>query len=358
MVGAGPWGLATAWLLLEAGASVVVFDDGRRPAGHVAAGMLGARSEAEEDERDLQDPLRRAGAAWPAFASRLRDASGRDPGWRRSGALALAARPVHVAAIRRRHRVLEEWDDAAAWLDADRLREIEPGLGPAVLGGMHFPEEHQVEPRAMLAALADAVAARGGHVVRVGARALLRRDGAVCGVRDQAGGDHRAGHVVMAAGYRGPAVADGAAIRPVKGQILRLRAVPGAPVPITHTVRTPDVYLAPRDDEVVVGATTEERGDEHATAGAVADLLDDALRTVPELAEMDLAEVATGLRPAAPDGRPVIGTTEPGLTWASGGHRNGIALTPIAAAAAADLALGGDAPGWSRPHPPPRTPRR
>lgn len=354
VVGAGPWGLATAWLALEAGASVTVLDDGRRPAGHVAAGMVGAASEAEESERDMQAPLRRAAAAWPGFARRLELATGSDAGYRRSGAVLVAARPEHVAQVRHRRALLAEWDEPVEWLDAREVRAREPGLGTAVLGGLHLPDEHQVQPRALLATLRDAVSAHGGRVVSAAGQELIRGADAVVGVGDSAGAEHRAGCVVLAAGHAAAGLAGGVPVRPVKGQILRLAAAPGAPVPIAMTVRTPGVYLAPRDGEVVVGATTEERTDRHATAEAVHDLLEEALRTVPELGQMALDEVTTGLRPAAADGRPVIGTSEPGLVWAGGGYRNGVALTPVAAQAATDAALGAGAPDWIAPFSPHR----
>lgn len=354
MAGAGPWGLATAWRLLEAGARVVVLDDGEAPAAHVAAGMLGARSEAVEDERDMYWVLRAAGEAWPGFAARLEAAAGVDPGYRRTGAVLAAVRPEHLAQVRHRARTLADWGDPAAWIDGESLRDLDPGLGPATLGGLHLPEEHQAEPRALLRALRAAVRAGGGRIVEAPAAELIRKGGAIAGVRDADGTEHRAGHVVVAAGHAGGRLAPAVPVRPVKGQILRLRAVPGAPVPIGHTIRTPGVYLAPRDGEVVVGATNEERGDRHATAIAVAELLEEALRAVPDLAELALAEVATGLRPAAADGRPVLGPAGPGVTFAGGGYRNGIALTPLASAAAADIALGREAPEWCVPHSPTR----
>jgi glycine oxidase len=114
-------------------------------------------------------------------------------------------------------------------------------------------------------------------------------------------------------------------------------------------VRTPSVYLAPRDGELVVGATMEEGADARVTAGGVAGLLVEALRAVPEIAELDLVETAAGVRPATPDGRPVIGIDpDDGVVWAAGGFRHGVLLTPIAAEAAAALATGRPAPEWVR----------
>ena len=115
-------------------------------------------------------------------------------------------------------------------------------------------------------------------------------------------------------------------------------------------VRTPSVYLAPRDGELVVGATMEEGADARVTAAGVTGLLVEALRAVPEVAELELAETAAGVRPATPDGRPVIGAKQdaPAVIWAVGGFRHGVLLTPLAAEAAAALAVGREAPSWAR----------
>ena len=348
VAGAGPWGLGAAWLAARDGARVAVLDDGRAPAGRVAAGMLGARSEAAEDERDMFELARRALEAWETFAPDLAAASGRDPGLRPTGAIVVAARPEHIGAVRRRAAVLAAWDAPAPWRTGSELRALEPGLGPAVAGGLALDEEHQVEPRAMLAALRQAATAAGVRVVPAAAAAILRDgSGRAAGLVDADGVEHRAGATVLAAGHGAARLAGAPWIRPVKGQILRLVAAPGAPVPVARTIRAPGVYLAPRDGEVVVGATSEERSDRHATAGAVHDLLEEALRVVPELREMALAEVAVGLRPAAPDGRPLVGRDGDGVIWAAGGYRHGIALLPLAAAAVAELASGRPAPAWA-----------
>ena len=37
-------------------------------------------------------------------------------------------------------------------------------------------------------------------------------------------------------------------VRPVKGQILRLRTRAGAPLPAARVIRTPEVYAVPRAD--------------------------------------------------------------------------------------------------------------
>jgi glycine oxidase len=358
VIGAGPWGLATAWRAAQAGARVTLLDDGAPAAAWVAAGMLGHRSEAVDSEDRLSPVLAHAVDAWPGFADELARAAGRDAGYRRSGAVLAATRPEHVPVVRRRLETLARRGEPADWLTPSRLRRIEPGLGTALSGGADLPDEHQAEPRALLEALRAACAAAGVRVVPARAEALLREP-RVRGARLADGRAARAGRVVLAAGWASGRLAARVPVRPVKGQILRLRSVGGAKPPIGRTVRTPSVYLAPRDGEVVVGATMEERADTHVTAGAVADLLEEARRAVPEIDEMELAEAAAGLRPTTPDGLPALGEDpDDGLVWATGGHRHGVLLTPLAARTAVDAARGLAAADWARELSPCRFARR
>ena len=136
-------------------------------------------------------------------------------------------------------------------------------------------------------------------------------------------------------------------VRPVKGQLLRLRHPAGLTPVLSHTVRSivrgTDVYLVPRaDGELIVGATSEERGaDRTVTAGAVHDLLHDAMSVLPVTSELILAETCAGLRPGTPDNGPVVGRCGPdGLLLASGHYRNGILMSPVTADAVTALLAG------------------
>jgi glycine oxidase len=188
----------------------------------------------------------------------------------------------------------------------------------------------------------------------------------VRGVRLADGGDIGSDRVVAAAGCWTSAITGvpapvRAAVRPVKGQLLRLRHPAGMPPVITHTIRATvrgaDVYLVPRaDGEVVVGATSEERGpDRTVTAGAVHDLLRDAMSVLPVTSELELAETCAGLRPGTPDNGPLVGPAAggadgsgpDGLLLATGHYRNGILMSPVTAdAIVAHLTGQPAAPEW------------
>ena len=92
--------------------------------------------------------------------------------------------------------------------------------------------------------------------------------------------------------------------------------------------------------ELVVGATSDEREDDHLTrAGDVFALLRDVRALLPELDDAVLLETVTRSRPGSPDNAPLVGWAADGLFLATGHHRNGILLTPLTAAAV-DQALG------------------
>ena len=132
-------------------------------------------------------------------------------------------------------------------------------------------------------------------------------------------------------------------VRPVKGQILRLRD-PAGPGLLTRTVRFEGGYLVPRGDgRYVLGATVEERGFEQTpTAGGVYELLRDAAELVPGV--WRAADRGARRRAASRHARQPAGDRHrraPGLVWATGHYRNGILLAPLTAALLADMLAGG-----------------
>jgi glycine oxidase len=122
-------------------------------------------------------------------------------------------------------------------------------------------------------------------------------------------------------------------------------------------VRGSHVYLVPRENgELVVGATSEELGwDTTVTAGGVYELLRDAHELVPGITELPLTETLAGLRPGSPDNAPLLGRTAlPGLSLATGHHRNGVLLTPVTGDIMAELLTTGEVPEQARPFSPAR----
>lgn len=335
IVGAGIIGRSVAWRLAAGGAQVTVVDpDPGQAAAQVAAGMLAPVTEAHYGEEVLLDFTRTSALAWPRFARDLHDATGIDPGYVECGTVAVARDTDDLAALDDLHHYQLELGLASERLTSREVRRLEPALGPAVRGGLHVADDHQVDPRRALVALAAA-----GKDLGVAERTAACTAVTAGGVDLDDGGHLDADEVVVAAGWAAATLVD-VPVRPVKGQILRLRAS-GRAVGPRRVVRGLDVYVTPRPDgEIVVGATQEDVGEDWAvTAGAVHDLLHAAWELLPGVAEAELVECAVGFRPATPDNRPVIGRVD-GTIVATGHHRNGVLLAPVTADLVAAAVLG------------------
>jgi glycine oxidase len=356
VVGGGPIGLASAWRAAQRGLRVCVLDAGEPGAWHVAAGMLAPVAEAQFGEDALLDLSLRAAAAFPAFCAELEQASESDPGLRASGTLVVARDRDEAEALDRLLAFRQRLGLGVERLLPTAARRAEPALAPTVRLALDIAGDHSVDPRRLVAALGRAVRRAGGSV-RAGARAAcLAVDGErVTGVRLAGGGLVEAGAVLVAAGAH--AGRFGAVpVRPVKGQILRLRD-PHGPGLVERTIRTHDAYVVPRaDGRYVVGATMEERGfDTAPTAGGVFELLRDVSEVVPGVLELEVEELIAGLRPATPDNLPAIGAGElDGLFWATGHHRNGILLSGLTGELAAAALCGEPLPDWAAPADPRR----
>ena len=375
IVGGGIIGLAVAWRARLRGLSVVVLERGaigEECASGVAAGMLAPVSEVEFGEagrRVLELGLRSA-RMWPAFAAELEEAAGVEVGLRQTGTLLLARDEDEARELERQFALRESLGLRATRLRPSAARELEPALAPTVRLALEAPEDHSVDPRLVLAALRRACeltgvqvrehaavarvevgGSRAGGVGRPGASdGSTARDrgngsavqpgsaGVVTGVTLADGERVPAGQVVLAAGAWTAEIAglpDAARVpvRPVKGQILRLRD-PAGPGLLQRVVRFEGGYLVPRGDgRYVLGATVEERGFEaQPTVGGVYELLRDARELVPGVLELHVEELSVGFRPSTPDNAPVLGPgAVDGLVWATGHHRNGILLAPLTA---------------------------
>jgi glycine oxidase len=341
VVGGGVIGLSCAWRAARRGASVAVVERSEPPAGatRVAAGMLAPVGELAFGEPELLKMTLAAAQLYPDFVAELEEASGVSAGYRRDGALHVALDRDEAAELRRVHELQRSLGLGAEWLPPRRCRELEPGLTPSFNGGVHAPEEAAVDPRALIEALLGGLEAEGALLLTgVGVDAALLDGDRVAGVRTEGGRELPAATVVLAAGaWSGQAewlpAAARPPVRPVKGQILELRARDGI-APCRRIVASERVYLVPRPDgRLIVGATVEEQGfDTAVTAGGVHELLREAYRLLPEVAEMELVEATAALRPGTPDNLPLIGASGvDGLLWATGHYRNGILLAPLTA---------------------------
>jgi glycine oxidase len=343
-VGGGVIGLACAWRAAQRGADVLVLERSGLPhagATGVAAGMLAPVGELTFGEPELLQLALESAALWPEFAAELEAASGVETGYERCGALHIALDRDEAAQLKRRHELQQSLELEAEWLGPTACRALEPGLTPSFHGGVHAADEASVDPRALSLALIGALAGagvevRGGREVVDGVWGGERLAGVRYAGGEEDGGEVGADAVVLCNGaWSGttPWLPEEArpAVRPVKGQTLELRTREGHEPPAGRILASERVYLVPRPDgRMIVGATEEEHGfDTTVTAGGAHDLLREAYRLLPEVAEMELFGAIAGLRPGSPDNLPIIGPgAVDGLVLATGHYRNGILLAP------------------------------
>ncbi|MEU7434146.1 glycine oxidase ThiO [Streptomyces sioyaensis] len=370
VLGGGIIGLVTAWRAAGRGLTVAVADPA--PGGgaaRVAAGMLAAVSELHYGEQTLLGLNLASARRYPEFTEELEEAGGQRIGYRRCGTLAVALDADDRAHLRELHALQIRSGLDSQWLTGRECRRLEPMLAPGVRGGLRVDGDHQVDPRRLASALLVACERAGVDFHRSRAARLTVAGGRATGAELADGTRLSAGQVVLAAGSesgRLAGVPDGVLppVRPVKGQVLRLRLpeVPaGSPAFLSRTVRAVvrggPLYLVPRaSGELVVGATSEELGwDTTVTAGGVYELLRDAHELVPGITELPLVETCAGLRPGSPDNAPLLGPTElPGLQLACGHFRNGVLLTPVTGDAMAESLATGSLPDVARPFSPAR----
>ena len=349
VVGGGVIGCSVAYeLAARHGARVVVLERAvpGAEASSAAAGILGAQIEGahsgDSTSPALFSLLLASRARHAELDARLREEVGFGTGHRACGALRVTADEASLDALSRAHLWQRAHGTRVETLDAAALRRLEPALGDVVRGGVHLPDEAQVDPPALLRALQQACAARG-VVFRSG---ILVRGVVVhpLGVQTSEG-VVRGDAIVIAAGSWSSLVEGLPAgvrnVRPVRGQIVQVDTRP----PIARRIVVgDDGYVVTRPDgRTLLGSTMEEVGHvKEVTAGGVHDVLSGALRLFPALRTAPISATWSGFRPATPDDRPMLGETSiPRVFVATGHHRNGILLAPETARLLADLVATG-----------------
>ncbi|MFD7956810.1 NAD(P)/FAD-dependent oxidoreductase [Streptomyces ardesiacus] len=374
VVGAGVVGAACAFHAASAGLDVTVVDRGPVGAGTTSRGEGNVLLSDKEPGPEL---------ALARLSRTLWDEAGRELGadtleLEPKGGLVVASTDESLAALR---EFAARQETAGVRAEpVDRVRDLEPHLAPGIPGGVHYPQDAQVQPVLAAAALLRAAVRRGarfhtGEVVG----ALTTRDGdrtplgptshgptshgptshgpapegpvpggRITGVRTAAGEVLPADAVVNAAGTWGGEVGRrlGAPVEvlPRRGFVLVTEPLPPM---VRHKVYSADyvanvassdagletscVVEGTRGGTILVGASRERVGfDTTLNTAVVARLAAQACRLFPFLRGVHLMRAYRGFRPYCPDHLPVIGPDPrvPGVVHACGHEGAGIGLAP------------------------------
>ncbi len=361
VIGGGIIGMAMGWQLSRRGHKVTVIEKNLvgGSATWAAAGMLAPYAEVSFEEEALLELGQASLQLYPKFLSELAEDAENVPEIFSSGSLIAGMDRDDTERIRRLFAFKEKLDFEAEMITGTRAREIEPLLSPRAISAMWLPQDKHIDNRALVLALKEAFLKHGGtllentevtsiefgdqeHTIQTSGEALSATD------------------IVSAAGAWSnslPGLDEELRIpvRPVKGQIITLKMTDE--VQLKHMIRTPRVYLCPKEDGTLrIGATSEEKGfDITPTAGGMKDLLENAWEALPSIYDLPVTEFFGSLRPASPDHYPMIGkTNQSGFYYAAGFYRHGILLAPITAYHLSDIILNDEISELIRPFEPMR----
>jgi glycine oxidase len=344
VIGAGVAGLSIGWRLAQTGAQVTILERAQpgRGATWASAGMIAATAEIEQGETPLATFARHSVALWPHFAREIEEGSGVEIGYRVDGTLIVARSVDEAAELQARAK----GSAALEFLPQYAARSLEPLFAEDIEGALFNPGEAQVDNRVLGRALAVAFQ-RAGGVLQMN-EAVVRvemENGRARGARTPFA-VYRADAFVLAAGawsgriegIPGEALP---AIVPVKGEMIAL--TPKTDALPKHMIWGNEVYLVPRHDRLLVGATVTLEGFDTGISDAAARwLYGHSCALMPALAQWEMVDHWAGLRPGSPDDLPLIGPSAvEGLFVASGQFRNGILLAPAIAEAVREIVLDG-----------------
>ncbi|PFG27793.1 glycine oxidase ThiO [Corynebacterium renale] len=355
IVGAGIIGLSTAFELFSRGVpatDIAIIDPAPRSGATFAAGgMLAPCAEVQYKQEPLYPLMVESARLYPDLITRLQEYTDQDLGYRTESTFVVAADRADATHLKELTTHQQGHLFEVERLTLRQARAKEPALHPQLAGVVEIPGDHQINPRMYSAALLAVLQERGVAFVEKQATALNREDGRVtsveCGdlrvdVSDTAYLCNGLGAAQVTGWY--PGEKNPLQLRPVRGDMLRLRVPEGQEPPVGRVIRgfveDRPIYIIPRTDgTIAVGATSREDARRGPAVDGVFTLLRDAIRIVPGLEDCEFIEAITGDRPGTPDDMPYLALWGENLVISTGYFRHGILLSALGAHVGADLGL-------------------
>lgn len=352
VVGSGIVGSSCAYAASRLGAEVVLVDAGTAGQATAAGAGIICPWSSQADDPAWYAFACAAARAYPALVAELADGDDGDVSYRRVGALIVAGSDDELELVSERMRARRagapEIGDVQV-LSGAQAQSLFPPLRPG-LAAVHVEGAARVDGRLLAEALTRA-ACRQGAVTRSGRARLACRPGRALGVVLD-GQLIEADAVVAATGAWTTSFLEPAGVTvtvtPERGQIVHLSLEPAdtSRWPVVLPFASGHYLLAFGDSRVVVGATREKDAgfDVRVTPAGLEEVLAQALAVAPGLGSGTYLETRVGLRPAGPDGSPLLGLVPgtDGLVVATGLGASGLTMGPYAGAVAARAAMGLD----------------
>jgi len=307
VVGGGLVGMAVAWGLARRGRQVAVFDEGDRAirASRGNFGLVWVQGKGAAMP-DYARWTRLSAGLWPSLAGELAEVSGARLELAQPAGMSLfLSEDEAEAGVAKLEglRTALGGDYPFEYLGANAARAMVPEIGPKVVGAIHCPMDGHVNPLYLLRALHTAFARAGGRLVNGATVEAVEPVADGFRIR-RAGGEWRAGQVVLAAGLGNarlaPMVGLDAPVRPERGQVLVTEKVrPFLKLPLSRVRQV-------GEGGVQIGDSKEDVGlDDGTTTAAMAHLARRAIRYFPLLERVRMVRAWGALRVMSPDGHPI-----------------------------------------------------
>ncbi len=347
IIGGGVIGCAIAYELSKGKAKVLVLEKDQVGSGasYASAGMV-APLEDHPEEREALDLGVKSFRMYRSFIEEVEETAGMSVECLESGIMRVALNEEEATAAKAGLDLGQRLGIEMHWLDEREAHEVEPLLGPAVMGATFSPAEPHLTPSRLVEALRRAAVVHGATFREQSPVFGLARNGSrLSGVR-LAQEVVPTDKVVLATGAWTCQAGDWLGLElpifPVRGQVVYINKMAR---PLGHAVNHSSGFAVPRGDgTTLVGTTREHAGfDPRVTVGGVASILTRIQELLPSIADTTINHTRAGLRPWSTDYLPVLGPA-PGaeeVIIASGHFRSGILLTPVTARMIADYILKG-----------------
>ncbi len=276
---------------------------------------------------------------------------GVDCGFQRRGGLFLFNNRQEFAKAIAEIEGLRRYNIDSAILDAAAVQTMMPAASPAVVGGIYHPEDAHLIPDRFVLGLMQRARGLGAQLQSntevLGFETSNRRITRVLTTR----GAFHPEQVVLATGAWSPNLARqlgfNLPIQPAKGYSITVERPEGFPELPLHFVES-KVVLTPMGDRLRFAGTLELAGLDLSINARRVNAIRKAVRRYLTIdPDQGLVEIWRGLRPLAPDSRPIIGRSPrlDNLVLATGHGMVGVSLGPITGKLVAQV-VSGDRPDF------------
>ena len=356
VIGGGVIGLSCAWRLAEGGAKVALFERGTcgREASYAAAGMIAPLIEAarhppkeENARRAMLELCLQSRDLYESFASELND---------NNNNIELSLGATKGGRHDWRTRGISYVKTGAEDSALTTLRQFEESQDSEPFGefpALWLPRHGQVNNHKLIEALQNAAQGAGVVIHSFQSARIRQIQPNSIEISSSTHSKIYCEKVLLCAGAWSEGI-EGLPencrppVRPIAGQMLALRPKETKLKNLlSRIIYSSDVYLVPKlSGQLFVGATMADIGfDKSVKVEGMTQLLQAASKLICDIEKWEIVAQWAGLRPATPDGLPILGGTPVKNLFVATGHfRNGILLTPITAQLMADCILNGKEP--------------